>query len=149
MEHEWNVRLMELRDIEQIAQIERDSFTLPWSEQAFYNELTNNLLSHYLVIEDGDQIVGYGGMWTIIDEAHITNIAVRSGYRGLGLGERILRELKATAKYLGMKKMLLEVRISNEIAQNLYLKLGFEPSGTRKKYYSDNNEDALIMTAEL
>ncbi len=88
-------------------------------------------------------------MWTVIDEAHVTNIAVLRAYRGRKWGERLLRELMKTASDLGMQRMTLEVRVSNEVAQNLYRKLGFKPAGLRKGYYSDNQEDALIMWAEL
>jgi [ribosomal protein S18]-alanine N-acetyltransferase len=88
-------------------------------------------------------------MWLIMDEAHITNIAVRNIYRGKKLGKRLLEELMRTASYLGAVKMTLEVRASNYIAQSLYTKLGFEPGGIRKGYYTDNREDAIIMWAEL
>lgn len=94
-------------------------------------------------------IIGYGGMWTIMDEAHVTNVAVRSAYRGRGFGELLLRELQQKALTYGSTAMTLEVRVSNEIAQNLYRKLGFKPSGLRPKYYTDNQEDALIMWADL
>ncbi|MNZ85970.1 ribosomal-protein-alanine N-acetyltransferase [compost metagenome] len=88
-------------------------------------------------------------MWTIVDEAHITNIAVRPGYRGQHLGERLLNEIMDWASDLGMVRITLEVRVSNYVAQSLYGKKGFVPVGTRKGYYSDNNEDALIMWSDL
>ncbi|MBJ6360221.1 ribosomal protein S18-alanine N-acetyltransferase [Paenibacillus sp. MAHUQ-46] len=140
---------MQLEDVPVICQIEQEAFTSPWTAEAFINELTNNHFARYMVMEWEGQAIGYGGMWTIMDEAHITNIAVRIGYRGQGLGERLLRELQRTAVFFGSARMTLEVRVSNEIAQNLYRKLGFEPSGVRPGYYSDNGEDALIMWAEL
>lgn len=84
-----------------------------------------------------------------MDEAHITNIAVRQAYRGRKLGERLLDELMRTAAYLGMERMTLEVRVSNLVAQRLYEKKGFESAGIRKGYYSDNMEDAMIMWANL
>src|SRR5690606_7189119 len=115
----------------------------------FHNELTNNQFARYIVLELADEIIGYGGMWTIMDEAHITNIAVRAQYRGRGFGEQIMRELMVAAACLGMRRMTLEVRVSNHIAQHLYEKMGFYPSGIRKGYYSDNNEDAMIMWADL
>ncbi|WP_274649106.1 ribosomal protein S18-alanine N-acetyltransferase [Paenibacillus humicola] len=142
-------RSMTLADIPRVLDIEREAFTSPWSGEAFVNELTNNHFARYMVMDlDGD-IIGYGGMWTIMDEAHVTNIAVRSDYRGRGLGEKLLTELQRTAVFFGSARMTLEVRVSNEIAQRLYRKLGFEPSGIRPGYYSDNQEDALIMWAEL
>lgn len=142
-------RSMQVDDIEPICAIEQESFTTPWTSAAFYNELTNNHFARYMVMECDGEIAGYGGMWIIMDEAHITNIAVRPEYRGRKLGERLLRELIRTARFFGAVKMTLEVRVSNRIAQNLYEKLGFHGTGLRKRYYSDNNEDALIMWAEL
>jgi hypothetical protein len=88
-------------------------------------------------------------MWVLLDEAHVTNIAVREAFRGRGLGERLFREMMAVARMQGAKRMTLEVRVSNERAQRLYRKLGFEPSGVRPGYYTDNGEDALIMWADL
>jgi [ribosomal protein S18]-alanine N-acetyltransferase len=142
-------RLMTLEDIPHIVNIERESFTTPWSSNAFTNELTNNHFAKYMVMECNDEIAGYGGMWIIMDEAHITNIAVTGKYRGNKLGERLLSEMQRTAAFLGAVRMTLEVRKSNLIAQNLYNKLGFRSVGVRPKYYTDNNEDALIMWADL
>ncbi|WP_018886673.1 ribosomal protein S18-alanine N-acetyltransferase [Paenibacillus massiliensis] len=142
-------RPMLVADIQAVMKIERECFTLPWTEDAFRNELTHNMFAKYLLMElDGDAI-GYAGMWTILDEAHITNIAVREQYRGRRLGERLLDELMKQASQLGMERMTLEVRVSNHVAQKLYEKKGFIPSGMRKGYYSDNQEDALIMWADL
>lgn len=140
---------MNLNDVPAIVEIEREAFTAPWSAEAFRNELTNNLFAKYMIMEQDGQVFGYGGMWLIIDEAHITNIAVREQYRGKGFGEKLLREMMRTAYFLGARRMTLEVRVSNEIAQALYRKLGFKPSGVRPAYYSDNLEDALIMWADL
>lgn len=93
-------------------------------------------------------IFAYAGLWLMVDEAHITTIAVRPELRGKGLGELALCGLVDTALEVGARIMTLEVRISNTVAQNLYLKYGFKQSGLRRRYYSDNNEDALIMTAD-
>lgn len=142
-------RLMTLKDIPGIMVVEHDAFTLPWTEDAFRNELTMNHFAHYMVLEYEGRIIGYAGMWTIVDEAHITNIALLSAYRGRKWGERLLSELMKTAAFMGMERMTLEVRVSNEVAQQLYRKKGFKPAGIRKGYYSDNQEDALIMWAEL
>ncbi|MFS0723874.1 ribosomal protein S18-alanine N-acetyltransferase [Paenibacillus sp. 1P07SE] len=142
-------RMMRVEDVPAICQIEQEAFTSPWTAEAFINELTNNHFARYMVMILDGEVIGYGGMWTIMDEAHITNIAVREDYRGQGLGERLLLELQRTALFFGMNRMTLEVRVSNEVAQRLYRKLGFVPSGLRPGYYSDNNEDALIMWAEL
>lgn len=142
-------RSMTLEDIDEIIIIERESFTAPWSEEAFRTELKHNQFARYLVMELYGEVIGYGGMWLIMDEAHITNIAVRAAHRGKGLGERLLRELMRTAAGLGALRITLEVRVSNEVAKNLYRKLGFSGAGIRPRYYSDNQEDALIMWAEL
>jgi ribosomal-protein-alanine N-acetyltransferase len=142
-------RFMTLADIAAIVAIEEEAFSSPWTTEAFTNELMNNMFAKYMVMELSGEIIGYGGMWIIMDEAHVTNIAVRDDYRGQGLGDLLLGELQRTAVFFGAAKMTLEVRVSNEIAQRLYRKHGFEPSGIRPRYYSDNDEDALIMWAEL
>lgn len=147
--HSLEFRLMTVEDIPHIVNIERESFTTPWSSNAFTNELTNNNFAKYMVMECNGEIAGYGGMWIIMDEAHITNIAVAGKYRGIKLGGRLLSEMQRTAAFLGAVRMTLEVRKSNLIAQNLYNKLGFRSVGVRAKYYTDNNEDALIMWADL
>ncbi|MEF2967586.1 ribosomal protein S18-alanine N-acetyltransferase [Paenibacillus sp. M1] len=142
-------RTMTLEDIPDIMVIEHESFTLPWSEDAFRNELTLNHFARYIVMDVDGKPVGYAGMWTIVDEAHITNIAVRTAYRGRHLGEKLLREMMRWARELEMERMTLEVRSSNMVAQSLYAKLGFVAAGVRKGYYSDNQEDAVIMWCEL
>lgn len=142
-------RKMTLSDIPTILDIEHDAFETPWTEEAFQNELTNNLFAQYMVMEYEGKVIGYAGMWIIIDEAHITNIAILSPYRGQGLGKRLIFEIQRTAQFLGAKKMTLEVRVGNIRAQSLYRKFGFEDVGIRPGYYSDNNEDALIMWADL
>lgn len=140
---------MTLDDIEPIARIERETFTSPWSAEAFRIELTQNHFARYMIMELDGKTAGYGGMWLIVDEAHITNIAVRELYRGQGLGERLLREMMRTAAWLGAVRMTLEVRVTNHVAQSLYRKLGFYEAGVRPRYYTDNQEDALIMWADL
>jgi len=142
-------RLMRIEDIPDIMIIEREAFTMPWTEEAFRNELTHNHFAKYMVMELQGQIIGYAGLWAIVDEAHVTNIALLEEYRGRKWGDRLMDELMKTAAYLGMKSITLEVRVSNEVAQNLYRKKGFRSAGTRRGYYSDNREDALIMWADL
>ncbi len=102
-----NYRLMNLNDIDTIVDIERECFTAPWSADAFRNELNHNLFAKYMIMERDGVILGYGGMWLIIDEAHITNIAVREKYRGMGYGKELLGELMKTASYLGANRMTL------------------------------------------
>lgn len=142
-------RAMNLEDIEHICDIEKEAFLTPWTAEAFYNELVNNQLAHYIVMVLDGQIIGYGGLWAIMDEAHITNVAVRQDFRGRKYGERLMLKLKEMALQLGLRRMTLEVRVSNRIAQRLYTKLNFRPAGVRRGYYTDNCEDALIMWAEL
>ncbi len=136
---------MEEQDIPAILQVEHASFSIPWTEEAFFNELQKNKFAVYLVIEIEGKVIGYVGAWIIIDEAHITNIAILPDYRGKRLGEKLLAEMIKTAIQLGVKTMTLEVRISNEVAKQLYRKFGFKDGGIRKGYYTDNQEDALIM----
>jgi ribosomal-protein-alanine N-acetyltransferase len=142
-------RSMRMEDIPYICAIEQEAFATPWTAEAFHNELVHNHFAKYMVMERAGEVVGYAGMWMIVDEAHVTNIAISLPYRGRKWGELLLIELMKTASFMGAMRMTLEVRVSNAIAQRLYGKLGFYPVGTRRGYYSDNNEDALIMWAEL
>lgn len=146
---EVNFRLMTLDDLDGVLVIEKASFTLPWSREAFYNELVHNRYAKYVVMEHDGRLVGYCGMWVVIDEAHITNVAVLPEYRGKKLGEALMRRMMEMAKQLGAATMTLEVRVSNEVAQSLYRKLGFLNGGIRKRYYPDNQEDALVMWVNL
>lgn len=142
-------RRMTLADIPRILEIELQSFTLPWSEEAFRLELTQNHFAKYVVAETEGRVIGYAGTWIIIDEAHVTNVAVDPAYRGHGIGEELMKQLMVVAIAHGAERMTLEVRVSNTVAQNLYGKMGFLSHGIRKGYYTDNNEDAMIMWAEL
>lgn len=142
-------RRMELSDIDRILEIEKLSFTAPWSREAFEGELTKNHFARYLVVEVDDEVMGHAGMWLIMDEAHITNIAIHPSCRGRKLGENLLLQMMTLAVWNGAERMTLEVRVSNQTAQNLYKKLGFVSAGIRRGYYSDNGEDAMIMWADL
>jgi ribosomal-protein-alanine N-acetyltransferase len=171
-------------DIEQVQQIERRSFSTPWSASTYRHELRNASNSRYVVARASPMpppprdeqptarrsllagllptlfgvgprspqspysIVGYGGLWLNVDEAHVTTIAVAPEYRGRGIGELLLNGLIDQALTLNTDLLTLEVRVSNIVAQQLYLKYGFRPSGTRPRYYTDNGEDALIMWTE-
>ncbi|MBA2873193.1 ribosomal-protein-alanine N-acetyltransferase [Anoxybacillus calidus] len=146
---EITFRQMTLDDIDDVLKIEHASFTIPWSRESFYNELVHNNYSNYIVMEWNGQVIGYCGMWLVIDEAHITNVAVLPEFRGKKLGEALMRKAMETAKELGAKTMTLEVRVSNHVAQSLYRKLGFLNGGIRKQYYTDNQEDALVMWVNL
>ena len=142
-------RYMREEDIDQVLAVEHASFTTPWSREAFYNELHNNKFAVYIVLEEENQIIGYCGTWVVIDEAHVTNVAIMPGYRGKKLGEALMTKLMSVARELGARSMTLEVRVTNHVAQSLYRKLGFQNGGIRKNYYSDNQEDALVMWVNL
>jgi ribosomal-protein-alanine N-acetyltransferase len=151
---EWDaskllVRPMGLQDVPQVLEVERRCFSAPWSRQAFLTELADNHFARYFVLDYGGRVIGYAGVWMIVDEGHVTNIAVDPDFRGLKLGELLLRTLMNECLAHGLRRMTLEVRVSNSAAQNLYRKLGFSGVGVRKGYYTDNNEDALIMWADL
>ncbi|HHV71356.1 MAG TPA: ribosomal protein S18-alanine N-acetyltransferase [Clostridia bacterium] len=149
MLRELAIRPMELSDLDRVLEIEKKSFPSPWSKYAYLSELCENKHAHYLVGEVLGKVVSYGGIWTILDEAHITTIAVDPDYRGRNYGEQMLAALIKAALQRMAEKMTLEVRKSNYPAQSLYLKFGFEPAGIRKGYYVDNNEDAIIMWKQL
>ncbi len=138
-------RKMKTEDIEQVLNVEKQSFTLPWSREAFFNELNHNEYAVYMVIEDEGKIAGYCGAWIVIDESHITNIAILPEYRGQKLGEALLRKMIEISISMGVIRMTLEVRVSNAVAISLYEKLGFQKGGIRKRYYTDNQEDAYVM----
>ena len=142
-------RYMREEDIDQVLEVEHASFTTPWSREAFYNELHNNKFAVYIVLEEENQIIGYCGTWVVIDEAHVTNVAIMPGYRGKKLGEALMTKLMSVARELGARSMTLEVRVTNHVAQSLYRKLGFQNGGFRKNYYSDIQEDALVMWVNL
>lgn len=139
------IRSMELRDVDAICEIEKLSFKTPWSKESFIEEIKAKERTRYVVAEMGDTVVGYGGMWLIIDEGHITNIAVHPDYRGQKIGKRIVEEMIVVANREGITSLTLEVRMSNTPAIKLYKNLDFKEAGIRKEYYTDTGEDALIM----
>ncbi|OEF96965.1 ribosomal protein S18-alanine N-acetyltransferase [Desulfuribacillus alkaliarsenatis] len=150
IKHEYICRYMEMRDVDAVHEIEVEAFTLPWSRAAFVSELLDNRMAKYFVVENSEgYIVAYAGMWFVLDEAHITTIAVRKSSRGLGLGNLLVERIIAETLALGGTQLTLEVRVSNAAAIAMYEKFGFKVHGLRKKYYSDNQEDALIMWAVI
>ncbi len=162
----YTIEPMRWEDVPAVMAIERDSFPLPWSSYTYRHELTENTHSHYNVVRTRDPgadtrawwqrmlrpapptIVGYGGFWLIADEAHISTIAVAPAWRGLGLGELLLVTMIEQAMQMSAVMVTLEVRVTNSVAQNLYRKYGFVVTGTRPRYYRDNDEDAYIMTVD-
>jgi len=144
-----NVRPLHPDDLETILEIELLSFSTPWSLEAFKAELKDNEYARYFCLELEGQVIGYMGLWFILDEGHITNIAITPNRRGQHLGEFLMRSVMERMVEQGMERMTLEVRVSNSPAQSLYKRLGFAIAGVRKGYYADTGEDAMIMWAEL
>lgn len=143
-------RKMTIEDVPAVHAIELATFPTPWTLDSFYYEITENQFSHYLVAEnEANELVGFCGLWLVIDAAQITNVAVVESVRGQGIGETLMREAMRVATEANMEMMSLEVRITNTVAQNLYRKLGFQDGGIRKGYYTDNQEDALVMWVNL
>jgi [ribosomal protein S18]-alanine N-acetyltransferase len=143
------VRPMQLEDLEVILEIERASFSTPWSLQSFIAELKDNEYAQYRCLELDGRVIGYMGLWFILDEGHITNIAISPEYRGQRWGEFLMTFTMKEMFEQGMERMTLEVRVNNYPAQDLYKRMGFTEAGVRKGYYADTGEDALIMWAEL
>ncbi|MCK7484527.1 MAG: ribosomal protein S18-alanine N-acetyltransferase [Bacillus subtilis] len=144
------IRKMQTRDIDQIMKIESVSFgKYHRSNQAFEAEINNNIGNYFTAIDkSSNKVIGYCGFWLILDEAHITTIAVHPECRGNSIGELLLLKMIHAGYELKAKWFTLEVRASNISAQNLYYKFGFKSLGLRRSYYQDNNEDALIMWTE-
>lgn len=148
MQNECIIRRMTLADVDQVVAIEAATFAMPWSKESFQQELTRNVAARYLVAELDGKVIGYAGAWVILDESHITNIAISEPYRGHGYGRKLTEALMQYLSNLGAAYATLEVRRSNERAQNLYKSLGYVGVGWRKRYYEDNREDALLMVCE-
>ena len=139
---------MTFADIPAVHAIERESFSVPWPDDAYRNELATNRLASYVVARADDVVVGFAGLWVMVDEAHVTTFAVDPRWRRRGVGERILLALLDISVARHAREATLEVRLSNMPARRLYEKYGFRPVGIRPRYYSDNGEDALIMTTD-
>ena len=139
---------MRLEDLEAVHRIELASFSSPWPPNAYRSELETNRLASYHVARIDGEIVAYGGMWLMVDEAHITTFAVHPAWRRQRIGERLLLAFLDVAAARQAREATLEVRLSNISARRLYEKYGFRPVGLRPRYYSDDGEDALIMTTD-
>ncbi len=140
----YECRKMTTDDIERILALERICFSLPWTRGAFEDDLANELAEYYVLV-DNNEIIGYCGMWIVIDEAHITNVCIAPEYRRRQLAKNLMKYMMGKALLRGAEMMTLEVRVGNTAAKQLYESLGFREYGIRKGYYSDNNEDALIL----
>jgi len=139
---------MTVHDLSAVHAIERASFSVPWPDDAYRNELSTNRLASYVVARAEDAVVGFAGLWVMVDEAHVTTFAVDPQWRRRGVGQRLLLALVDLAIARRAREATLEVRLSNMPARRLYEKYGFRPVGIRPRYYSDNGEDALIMTTD-
>ncbi len=142
---------MDERDIDAVTAVERVSFAHGWPPTAFQRELTANKLARYVVLESGAEqprIIAFGGLWLQLDEAHVVTVAVHPDFRRSGYGLVVVRALLDLARNEGIDVATLEVRVSNHAARQLYRKCGFYEVGERKRYYTDNGEDAVIMTTE-
>ncbi|MBQ7785345.1 MAG: ribosomal protein S18-alanine N-acetyltransferase [Clostridia bacterium] len=144
------IRPIREEDVHGIHEIESLCFAMPWSEESIAHDVKENPVARWLVMDDGTgRVLAYAGMWFVLDEAHVCNIAVHPDFRRLGYGRKILEALIALAQENSMGLMELEVRRSNLTAQNLYHSCGFIDVGYRKRYYEDNREDALLMFKSL
>ncbi|HLS08008.1 ribosomal protein S18-alanine N-acetyltransferase [Lentibacillus sp.] len=143
------IREMELSDIDDVMEVEKNSFVTPWPRNIMMQELNDNMYAHYFVLLVDDQVAGYAGMWHVIDDAQITTIAITPAYRGKKLGETLFLYVMKQAIGMGAKRLSLEVRVSNIAAQRMYRKFGLVPGGIRKHYYTDNQEDAIVMWVNL
>ena len=141
------IRPMEIKDIVQVAAIEKDIFSVPWSANSFI-EASQNENNIYLVCAQNDEVTGYCGLWTVLGEGDVTNVAVSKKHRGKGYGRALLKELENRGRKKDVSKYFLEVRQSNIIAFKLYLSLGYEKIGIRKNFYERPSEDAVIMSKE-
>ena len=172
VDEEFVVEPMRVEQLDQVRRIERACFPTPWPRNAYRREIEKNERAHYLVVRttsepgatpkrrqfplslfslgrsDARDVVAYCGVWVMLDDAHITTIAVDPDYRRLGLGQLLIVQMARIALQARATRMTLEVRMSNEHAQALYRKYGFSDGGVRPRYYSDDFEDALIMRSE-
>jgi [ribosomal protein S18]-alanine N-acetyltransferase len=133
-------------DLEGVLEVERESFTNPWTREMYAWELQNRSVCHIYVVRTPEyRVAGFCAFWLVFDEIHINNIAIRPEWRGQGIGTALLHQILAVGRRLGARRATLEVRASNEAARRLYERLGFYVAGTRRNYYTAPVEDALIL----
>lgn len=144
----FHLRRMTAEDVPAVAELDRLSFSLPWPERSFRFEVTNNPNSRCWVAESDGRITGALVAWLLVDELHIATLATHPDFRRQGVAQALLTHVLKLAAQEGALSSFLEVRASNEAAQGLYRKFGYEEVGRRPRYYKDNNEDAILMTLE-
>lgn len=143
------IRPMQKNEIDDVLKIEEQAYgEHHWSKDSFYGELSNDLAHYYSAFDLDDNLIGYAGCWQILDEAHITTIAIKPEFKRKKIGEALLKRILEDCYKNEIKYITLEVRVSNVPAISLYEKYGFKSLGSRKGYYQNNNEDALIMWTE-
>jgi [ribosomal protein S18]-alanine N-acetyltransferase len=147
--HNILIDYMNIGQLNDVMEVERLCFTIPWSENSFISDLTENENAVYFSALTSGRVVGYIGMWVIFDEAHIMNVAVHPEFRRMGIGSVLINKIIETSRLLNLKSMTLEVKKSNYAAIDLYRCFGFIEAGVRKGYYEDTNEDAIIMWKTL
>jgi ribosomal-protein-alanine N-acetyltransferase len=142
----FDIREAVRADAAALAEIEKLCFTPPWSSEEILREIEENELAYYIVCADGRRVISYAGLWTVLNEGHITNVAVHPDFRGRGIGSTVLEALIGrTRRRAGLTDFTLEVRASNTAALRLYEKAGFREEGRRRGYYAEPPEDAIIM----
>lgn len=146
---EFTIRQMTENDIDVVLEIDLTCFSAPWSREIYENEVLENNFAHYFVIKTDENVIGYVGLWLVLDDAQVTNIAILPSYRGYGIGENLFGYALQYLIQEGAKHLSLEVRKSNQVAQSMYKKFGLQKGGVRKKYYPDNGEDAFVMWVNL
>jgi ribosomal-protein-alanine N-acetyltransferase len=142
----WIDRLDGEEDLSGVLAVEEETFTNPWTRDMYAWELQNRSVCHIYVVRTPDcAVAGFCAFWLVVDEIHINNVAVRAQFRGHGIGTALLRHVLAEARQLGAKRATLEVRASNDSARRLYERIGFYVAATRRNYYTNPVEDALIL----
>jgi [ribosomal protein S18]-alanine N-acetyltransferase len=143
------IRKMTLEDIPAVIDLDQKSFTLPWPERSFRFELTDNPASRCWVAELDGRVVGMIVAWLIVDEVHVATLAIHPDFRRQGVGTKLLAHTLQALLAEGARSSFLEVRASNRAAQDMYRKFGYEVTGRRRRYYRDNDEDAVLMTLDV
>ena len=143
----WAIDLLDdERDLDGVLEVEEESFSNPWTRDMYVWELQNRSVCHIFIVRAPEcRVAGFCACWLVFDEVHINNVAIRPTYRGLGMGTALLRHVLAEGRRLGARRATLEVRASNIGARRLYERLGFYVAGTRRNYYTNPVEDALIL----